>query len=165
MVDCFVGLGGNFADTFKVMQKVAFRLKHEDGIEEFKLSRIYRTSPVSPIQQPFYLNAVCRFQTDIQVNALGQILQALEMSMGKKPKPKNHPRLIDLDLLFYGSLISKTEEWIIPHPRWHERLFVLVPLADVTEELPIVGKVRVKELLKRFTNPYNEKIGIFEGHE
>lgn len=162
MVDCYVGMGGNFTNTPSVMHEVVEQLKSQKELKHFTLSRFYRTTAVSPVPQPDYLNAVCRFQTDLSLSALWQRLTTLELEMGKKEKPKNQPRLIDLDLLFYGSLISMTEEVAVPHPRWHERLFVLAPLADVTDILPIEGGISIHALLKRFSNPNHEKIYLYE---
>ena len=162
MVDCYVGMGGNFTDTLTVMRQVIIRLKSEKEISQFQLSRLYRTTPVSSISQPLYLNAVCRFHTQLPLEKLWALLQNLEKVMGKKPKPKNVSRLIDLDLLFYGSLVVETNEWVIPHPRWHERLFVLAPLSDVTEKIPIGEGLCLKKMLERFTNPYQEKIYIYK---
>jgi 2-amino-4-hydroxy-6-hydroxymethyldihydropteridine diphosphokinase len=158
MVDCYVGMGGNFSETLAAMRCCVAELKKE--FTQFKLSRLYRTTPVSQMPQAPYLNAVCRFQTELAVELLWQKLQILEKSMGKERKPKDAPRLIDLDLLFYGSLVTATREWVIPHPRWHERLFVLAPLADVTEELPLEGGGRLCELLSRFSNPHQESVAL-----
>ena len=159
MVDCYVGLGGNFKNTLPVIKQVVSALKSEKKIEQFTLSRLYRTTPVNSAP-PDYLNAVCRFQTQLPLTQLWQLLQTLEKKMGKREKPKDFPRLIDLDLLFYGSLVLTTEELTIPHPRWHERLFVLAPLADVTDILPIEGGIAIKALLQEFPDSNKEKIFV-----
>lgn len=162
MVDCYVGMGGNLEGTLQTMRQIVALLKAKKEIENLQLSRLYRTSAVSPIPQPAYLNAVCRFQTELSVTQLWQILCSLEKNMGKQPKAKEMPRLIDLDLLFYGSLVQQTEEWIIPHPKWHERLFVLAPLADVTEKLPLQDGMGIAEVLKCFSNPHREQVKLLE---
>lgn len=162
MVDCYIGMGGNFTKTFLVMRQVVVSLKNNKEIKKLKTSRLYRTTPVSMLAQPPYLNAVLRFETQMPIEKLWQLLCELEKSMGKKPKPKTHPRLIDLDLLFYGSLVSKTDTLTIPHPHWHDRLFVLAPLADVTDKIPLEETVCVQELLSNFTNPHHEKIFVLK---
>jgi len=162
MVDCYVGMGGNLAGTLLVMQQITSQLQSKKEIEHLRVSRLYRTSPVSPIPQSYYLNAVCRFQTQLSVADLFILLGMLETTMGKIPKAKEAPRLIDLDLLFYGSLVEKTAEWTLPHPKWHERLFVLAPLADVTEQLPLEGNVKIAELLQRFSNPHQEQVIVLQ---
>jgi 2-amino-4-hydroxy-6-hydroxymethyldihydropteridine diphosphokinase len=162
MIDCYVGMGGNQEGTLGALRHAVAHLKQEKGIKQLTLSRLYHTRPVSPIKQPFYLNAACRFQTSLSLSALWQLLQRLERAAGKTPKPKESPRLIDLDLLFYGSLISVTKELVIPHPRWHERLFVLAPLADVTHTLPVGGGISIKEIFKLFSNPHQERVTLLQ---
>ncbi len=83
-------------------------------------------------------------------------MQEIESELEKVPKSKNAPRLIDLDLLFFGDTVYDSPELILPHPKWHERLFVLVPLADVTDTLPL--GIDMGELLKKFLNPHNEQV-------
>lgn len=163
MIECYVGLGGNFQKTLWAIKHVIAHLKKNVHIKKFKVSKLYRTSAVSDIPQEDYLNAVCRFETDLTLDALWEMLCSLERALGKKDKPKNAPRLIDLDLLFYGSTVTENEKLTVPHPRWHERLFVLMPLSDVTEEVPVSGGLSVKQLLERFLNPHQEKISVFEG--
>lgn len=156
MVDCFVGLGGNFENTLSVMRQVVAQLEAAEEIGETKVSRLYQTTPVSDLLQPPYLNAVCRFQTTLPIRELWCKLQKIEKMMGKKPKPKNAPRLIDLDLLFYGTEEFLFEDLIIPHPQWDKRLFVLVPLNDLADQ--VMG-IDVKERLKTFLNVHGEEVG------
>jgi 2-amino-4-hydroxy-6-hydroxymethyldihydropteridine diphosphokinase len=156
MVDCYVGLGGNEENTLPVMRRVIGYFKQVAAITDFKCSRLFSTTPVSDLPQPHYLNAACRFHTAMPIDLLWNMLKNLTFEMGQLPKPKNAPRLIDLDLLFYGTSVEYTEQWIIPHPRWHERLFVIQPLADVTDELPF--GLKMEEILAQFSNPHREKI-------
>ena len=153
-----MGLGGNYPNTFTVMHQTIEYFKKEKGIEGFRLSRIYRTTPVSDIPQADYLNAVCSFQTSLSLSTLFQSIQDLEQRMGKEPKLKNAPRLIDLDLLFYGDVCIQTEQYTVPHPRWEERLFVLVPLADLTDRVPIPGEVSLKERLEKFVSDQHVEV-------
>lgn len=156
MVDCYVGMGGNQAGTLQVMRQCAVCLK--SWFDNVQVSSLYRTSPVSSLPQPDFLNAVCKFQTQLCVDEVWQMLSMLEKILGKLPKQKEEPRLIDLDLLFYGSLRQSNESLTLPHPKWQERLFVLKPLADVTEALPLEGEIKVAELLKLFSNPHRETV-------
>jgi 2-amino-4-hydroxy-6-hydroxymethyldihydropteridine diphosphokinase len=160
MVDCYVGMGGNFLSTLSAMRQAATELKATQGLKQLAFSRVYQTKPVSSLLQPPYLNAVCRFQTELSIENVWNMLTAIESRLGKKPKPKDSPRLIDLDLLFYGPLVKMTADLIIPHPRWHERLFVLAPLADVTQAIPIEN-ISIEELVARFKNPHQETISLF----
>jgi 2-amino-4-hydroxy-6-hydroxymethyldihydropteridine diphosphokinase len=162
MVDCYVGIGGNQAGTLQVMRQIITQLKNDNRVANIKVSKLYQTSPVSNFPQPDFLNAVARFQTQLSVNEVWQMLCKLEKNMGKIPKAKDQPRLIDLDLLFYGAMVQQTEACTLPHPRWHERLFVLVPLSDVTETLPVNGEVKMTELLKNFSNPHQEQVILLQ---
>jgi 2-amino-4-hydroxy-6-hydroxymethyldihydropteridine diphosphokinase len=156
MVDCYVALGGNLAGTLKTMRRVALRLERMEEIEELTFSRLYETSPVGVLEVGSYLNAVCRFQTKLAVKKLWELLQRLECEMGKVAKRREDPRLIDLDLLFYGAMSVNQADLIVPHPRWQERLFVLAPLADVTDRAPI--GLEMKTILDQFCNPHQEMV-------
>lgn len=155
---CFVALGGNIGDVHSSIAQAVSLLKKL--VENFQLSPLYRTTAVSPIPQPHYINAVCSFQCTLSPLQLFYSLQAIERKIGKIPKPKNAPRLIDLDLLFYGEKILFTKDLILPHPRWHERLFVVAPLADLTQTLPY--GIDVKELIEKFPNIHGEKVKLDE---
>lgn len=160
MIDAYIALGGNLVGTLQVMQQIVTRLKGMQGIDKLISSRLYKTSPVSSIAQPDYINAVCRFQTNLTLENLWQTLQNLELEMGKKSKPKENPRLIDIDLLFYGEQVLVSHDLILPHPRWKERLFVLTPLADLTDIAPTGGQI--KEIMEGFCNPHQEKISLMK---
>ncbi len=158
MEECYIGLGGNRVNTFLVMQRALHCLCASEGIDGLETSRLYKTTPVSDISQPLYLNAVCRFHSTLPLQTLWEKIQAIELEMGKVPKAKNAPRLIDLDFLFYGSKIFYSSTLIIPHPRWHERLFVLAPLADLTDVISLSLPISVKSLLEQFPNPHQERV-------
>lgn len=158
MVDVYIALGGNQPNTLNTMRQVIAGLKKCRGIAHFAYSRLYQTSPVSSIPQPDYLNAVCRFETQLPLEGLWDTLQNLEREVGKIPKSKESPRLIDIDLLFYGTEVGVFNDLIIPHPKWSERLFVLKPLADVTFKTPL--GIDVNEIMKRFGNPHQEQITL-----
>src|SRR5205814_6337226 len=102
-----------------------------------QVSKLYLTSPVSEIPQPHYTNAACVFQTSLSAHQLFPALQTIEQKHGKTPKAKNAPRVIDIDLLFFGHESYQEEHLQIPHPRWRERLFVLVPLVDLTDHISL----------------------------
>jgi 2-amino-4-hydroxy-6-hydroxymethyldihydropteridine diphosphokinase len=156
MIDTYIAFGGNFKDTLQTMRQAALMLQCMKGVKNFISSSIYQTSAVSPIPQEDYLNAVCRFQTTLSVRELWSNVQDIECTLGKVSKKKDQPRLIDLDLLFYGDLKMKTDDLILPHPRWNQRLFVLTPLADVTERVPT--GLEVQKILEAFQNTHSEKI-------
>ena len=100
-----------------------------------KVSSIYETEPVDYKKQPFFLNLVCQITTDLSAEELLRLAKAIENEMGRIPSFPNSPRSIDIDILFYGDRIIKTQNLTIPHPRLTERAFVLVPLAEIAPEL------------------------------
>lgn len=152
-----MGLGGNIGDVFTVIGNVLKRLASHADIFDLKSSKIYQTTPVSDLPQPLYLNAVCSFKTAMSAKELLKVLQAIEKDFGKVEKPKNEPRTIDLDILFFGEESIKDHELEIPHPRWQERLFVLVPLLDLTTKISFLEK-DISLMLKEFKNRHNEKV-------
>jgi 2-amino-4-hydroxy-6-hydroxymethyldihydropteridine diphosphokinase len=104
-------------------------------------SRVYETEPWGYADQPAFLNMVVRAETDLSPRDLLGRLKELEASLGRIPGFRNGPRLIDLDILFYDNLRLDIPGLVIPHPRLHERAFVLVPLLDVAPNLlhPVLG--------------------------
>jgi 2-amino-4-hydroxy-6-hydroxymethyldihydropteridine diphosphokinase len=127
----YLGLGSNIGDSVDTVWHACQAIEAIDHVYDFVVSRLYQTAPVSDIPQPDYINAVCRFDTDFAVIELWERLQAIEKMLGKIDKAKNAPRVIDIDILFYGSDSYDNAGLQIPHPRWKERLFVLVPLCDL----------------------------------
>lgn len=117
---------------------------------------MYRTSPVSLVPMRDFLNAVCGFECSLALEELWRELKGLERTLGKKPKPKNAPRLIDIDLLFYGETVYDARELKVPHPKWHERLFVLAPLSEIAQKVPF--DLYVGEMLEKFSNPNGEQV-------
>lgn len=119
-------------------------------------SPVYETSPVgtSP-DAPFFLNAVIEVEYDGQPLALLEGLQGVELALGRPSKrPRNASRTIDLDLLYLGNLVLANEEVIIPHPRLHQRRFVLAPLADIRPGLVLPGhQESIGELLAQSRDP------------
>ncbi|MEZ5315360.1 MAG: 2-amino-4-hydroxy-6-hydroxymethyldihydropteridine diphosphokinase [Chlamydiales bacterium] len=158
--NCYIGMGGNFLDTPKAMQLAIQQLKSNKAIFDFTSSLFYRTTAVSIHPQPDYLNVVCRFSCDLALEELWKEMQKIEIQLGKKKKPKNAPRLIDLDLLFFGEKLCYSDRLILPHPKWHQRLFVLAPLTDLTEILPL--GINVKKLLENFSNPHKEQVKVWQ---
>ncbi|MFN0065540.1 MAG: 2-amino-4-hydroxy-6-hydroxymethyldihydropteridine diphosphokinase [Chlamydiales bacterium] len=162
MTVCFVAFGGNLGPVKATFDRCCDSLKSCSAISHFELSPLYITSPVSTIEQPPYLNAVCRFTCTLSLYELFSLLKNIEERMGKRPKPKTHPRPIDLDLLFYGEEVHCSKELVVPHPRWHERLFVIKPLSDLVDILALPQKIDVKSLVKNFPNKNNEIVERYE---
>jgi len=108
-------------------------------------SKIYETPAWGFEDQPAFLNMAIKGKTDLQPEPLLKYLKQLEARLGREPSFHWGPRLIDIDLLFYDELVLDTPQLVIPHPRLHERAFVLVPLADIAPDLvhPILVKPSV----------------------
>lgn len=164
--EVFLGLGGNVGDVASNFCKALDFLAATPQIKNIQLSRVYRTSPVSDIPQMPYLNAVCRLTTSFTAYELLKHLQAIQMQMGQTPKSKNAPRMIDLDILFFGNEAHSSPDLEIPHPRWKERLFVLTPLLDLIQMVKIPGEegpIDLNEIVKNFHNKHNELILLHKG--
>lgn len=149
MIECFIGLGGNIGNTLEVMEQTLATIERMPGIQGLKRSRYYVTSALSDIPQRDYLNAAARFETTLPPLELFEALEKVEQKMGKANKPKNAPRVIDIDLLFYGKLRGQIGDLILPHPQWDKRLFVLSPLSDVVSEDFFMDLAAVIEKLSR----------------
>jgi len=163
----YVALGGNIGDPLIVLKSALKQLENTLGISELEVSQFYKTTPVSDLVQEPYVNAVCSFNTSFSVYELLKVLQMIEINFGKTAKPKNYPRTIDLDILFYSQECIKSQELEIPHPRWQERLFVLVPLSDLVKEIYIpegnkILKITISSLLKGFSNINNETVLLLD---
>lgn len=111
-------------------------------------SRLYRTPPWGVTEQPDFINAAARLETALAPRELLDVLLAVETRAGRVRGARNGPRILDLDLLLYGDHAINEPDLVVPHPRLHERAFVLLPLADIAPDLEVPGQGRVAELLE-----------------
>lgn len=147
MVEVIVALGGNLGNPHQTFLAALEEMKKLGSA--LRMSKWYKTAPVSVIPQADYLNAVAAFETDWDIKSLFAELESIESRLGKLKKPKESPRILDLDLLFYGNQAYRNGHLEVPHPRWSERLFVLVPLRDLFEEITVMGKRwNIQELIE-----------------
>lgn len=158
----YLGLGGNSEHSILLLQEALNRIGALPRLQALECSRFYRTTPVSSISQNLFVNAVCCFRTLLTPKALLTELQRIETHLGKVPKPKDSPRPIDIDILFYGSQSVKESDLEIPHPRWQERLFVLAPLSDLAHEIELPNNqiFNIAEYLGCFPNIHNERVQL-----
>lgn len=149
MVAACVALGSNLEDPKAQVERGFTALAHLPHTTLIARSRLYRTPPWGIVEQPDFINAVALLDTSLPPRELLDALLAVEAQAGRVRGERNGPRILDLDLLLYGD--SKVQEpgLDIPHPRLHERAFVLLPLADVGPALEVPGQGRVSELLAR----------------
>lgn len=129
MATVYLGLGSNLGNreaNLRMALRGLTRLARVKGV-----SSLYETDPIGPEGPPF-LNAACRIETGLDPLPLLRFLQALEHEIGRRPGVSSRgPRPIDIDILLYDDAVVHTDEIVIPHPRLHERAFVLVPLAEI----------------------------------
>lgn len=157
--EVYVGLSGNIGDVYQTQLEALKCLKALSGVADLEVSKFYWTTPCYIQQQNKYLNAVCRFRTTLSPQDLWRELQSIQILLGQGPKPKNAPRRIDLDLLFYGEQTIATDELVVPHPRWSERLFVLRPLMDLTSH---IGDIDLQHVMSQFVNIHNETVQVMK---
>lgn len=154
----YVTLGGNIGDTYSVLQLALTKIRTHPSIRELHISHFYRTSPVDVFSQDPFINAVCRFETSLTPKELLESLENIELELGKVPKPKNASRIIDLDILFYGDLRIDESRLTIPHPRWRERLFVLIPLTDLAKQYDPALFSALKLLIDHVSSNGNDRV-------
>ena len=145
-VTAYIGLGANLGDAQATLHDAWQRLGALADSELQGCSPLYRTAPVDATG-PDYLNAVVQLDTSLAPHALLAALQGIEHSHGRQRSVRNAPRTLDLDLLLYGDECINTPDLVVPHPRLHQRAFVLRPLADLAPDLDVPGCGRVTDLL------------------
>jgi 2-amino-4-hydroxy-6-hydroxymethyldihydropteridine diphosphokinase len=133
----YVGLGSNLGDREATIRDALAALAAEDGIEVVAVSTLRETEPVGVGLQPFFLNGAAELETTLSARELLDRLLATEQRFGRVRVPGEHgPRTLDLDLLLYGDEQIDEPGLAVPHPRLHEREFVLEPLAELGAKLP-----------------------------
>ncbi|MFC1651081.1 2-amino-4-hydroxy-6-hydroxymethyldihydropteridine diphosphokinase [Candidatus Latescibacterota bacterium] len=142
MIISYLGLGSNLGDRFGCLLEAVERLNSESGITVANVSPVYETAPVGGIEQPDYFNAAAEIETVLEPEKLLGTCLAIEHDMGRVRAEKWGPRVIDIDILFYGDIIIESADLTVPHPSLDSRAFVLCPLSDIAPDLvhPASGK-------------------------
>lgn len=149
MTRVFIGIGSNEGDRLAHISRAVQALRETPGITVTQLALVRETAPVGGPPQGPYLNTAAELETSLAADALLAALRRIEQAGGRLPaRVRNAPRPIDLDLLLYADRVLKTEALEVPHPRLHERRFVLEPLVDLDPTLrhPTLGR-SMQELL------------------
>lgn len=139
-----MGLGSNLGDRLENLRQ-AVGLLDGRGIDVLRSSRVYETEPIGP-PQPDYLNAVVEVETSLQPHHLLRRCQEVEEDMGRIPGERWGPRIIDLDVLTYDLQEIDEPDFCVPHPRMHERAFVMAPLLELDPDPPLPGGVKASAL-------------------
>jgi 2-amino-4-hydroxy-6-hydroxymethyldihydropteridine diphosphokinase len=144
----FVALGSNLGDRERTLREAVAALAAEDGVEVVAVSSLRDTEPVGVGEQPRFLNGAVELETTLAARALLELLLAVERRFGRvRERPDEHdPRTLDLDLLLYGDERIDEPGLEVPHPRLHERRFVLEPLAELDPGLVVPGRGTVADL-------------------
>lgn len=144
-VRVYIGMGSNVGDRLANLQEAVDRLGRIPGLRVIRTSRVYETDPVGPTQ-PDYLNAVAQVETSLSARQLLDACLGVERAMGRERRERWGPRNIDLDILAYGREEIDEPGLVVPHPRMHERGFVLVPLLELDADPLLPGRRRLADL-------------------
>ncbi len=142
----WVALGANLGDAAESVEAAIHSLGQQAHCRVSARSSLYRTAPIGCDDQPDYINAVVALETSLGPQLLLETLLALEKRFGRVRSYRNAPRTLDLDLLMYADLVIDKPGICLPHPRMHERAFVLEPLFEIAPDLVVPGKGMVREL-------------------
>lgn len=148
-ITAYIGLGSNLGDSAAQVRAGMQALRELALTRDVRCSSLYRSAPVGITDQPDFTNAVCACATQLPAQELMQQLLVIERTHGRERSgPKGGPRTLDLDLLLYGDHISDAPSLSLPHPRLHERAFVLYPLAELAPALVVPGRGELRALLR-----------------
>ena len=153
----YVGLGANLGDARATLAAAFDALAALPQTELTRRSSLWRSAPIDS-SGPDYLNAVAELRTRLAPLELLHRLQAIEQAHGRERPYRNAPRTLDLDVLLHGTWVLATPELTLPHPRAHERAFVLQPLAELDAQLEIPGRGPVASLLPAVADQRLERL-------
>ena len=137
MNESYLSLGSNMGDRLEMLKQAVRYLVKDPRVVVLKISSLYETDPVGFTEQEPFLNMVVYLQTDLAALELLQVCQDIENELDRKREIRWGPRTIDLDILLFNQDKMRTERLILPHPRMHERAFVLVPLLEIDSTLDL----------------------------
>ena len=159
----YISIGSNVGDCAQNCKNAMETIAATDGIELISRSRLFLTEPVDFREQPWFVNAMVKISTSLEPQALLAVLKRIEREAGRKEqKVKFGPRILDLDILFYGDSVINSDTLVLPHPRMHKRHFVLRPFCDIdpTVEHPVYKK-NIQELFDML-DERGQKVRVYE---
>ncbi len=160
----YLSIGSNVGDKKKNLDDAIELLVRHDKIDVVAVSPFYETQPQNYIEQDWFVNAALKIETKLNPNKLLDAIKSLENKLDKNGKSfRFGPRMIDLDIIYYENLILKTDLLEIPHPRMHERCFVLTPICDIgAHKIHPVLNLRSDELLKKIEKIETQKVILLD---
>jgi len=155
----YIGLGSNLGDSVVTLDAAASALAMLPRTNRLCCASLYKSAPVGTGKQPDFVNGVCALNTTLGEKDLLQHLMLIEREFGRERTGETgQPRTLDLDLLLYGDLSLSSDKLTLPHPRLHERAFVLYPLSEIAPDLVIPGHGRVSDLLQNCLDQQIERL-------
>jgi 2-amino-4-hydroxy-6-hydroxymethyldihydropteridine diphosphokinase len=130
-MEAFLGLGANLGDRLATLQRAIDLLAAQPGVHVLRTSRVWETDPVGGPDQPDFLNVVAEIETELEPHALLDAANRVEAALGRTREIRWGPRTIDIDILLIDGLTIADDRLTVPHPRMHQRAFVLMPLLDL----------------------------------
>ncbi|MFZ4454544.1 2-amino-4-hydroxy-6-hydroxymethyldihydropteridine diphosphokinase [Salibacterium aidingense] len=157
--DCYLALGSNIGDREYYLRQAVCKLRQHKSLDPVRLSSIYETEPVGVTGQPAFLNMVLHLKTELTPGKVLETTQSIEQGLDRVRHERWGPRTIDLDILLYNDENIKMNELYIPHPRMHERAFVLIPLNEIAAAQYVSNyKQTIQELTDQLSG--REKEGV-----
>lgn len=161
-----IGIGSNLGDRIEHCRGAIAAIAAISGVTAVRASSLYETTPVPPASGGWFVNGVVSMETKLPPEALLPELLRIEQVMGRPAvRARGEERTIDLDLLLVGSHVVERPDFVLPHPRMHQRRFVLVPLCELAPDLrhPVLG-ITMRELLGRLDDPSQVRLLAPAGH-
>ncbi len=156
----YIGLGSNLGDAVSQVQRAFTDLGQLTDTKLVARSSLYRSAPVDYLDQPDFVNAVAKLETTLSARALLQALLQIEHQHGRERTFRNAPRTLDLDVLLYDDLQFHEHGLTIPHPRMHERAFVLRPLLEIAPEIDIPAVGPAQQALQNYEYQVTERLAV-----
>ena len=148
MSKIYIALGSNLEEPSQQIYKAINLINSIDELSVTHTSSLYKTKPIGKVDQPDFINAAIKLEGDISPENLHTALQDIETQAGRIRMELNEPRTLDLDILLIDDLIMKTKKLTVPHPRMHQRQFVIVPLYEINQKLNIPGIGPINKIIK-----------------